>query len=722
MSFLKDKGGSKETQTINPAVMGMLQENYGRAKGVADAPYTRFSGDRVAGFTPTQDMGRAMMLRAVGAPVSSYRQPGGVGNRGATAAPMSMSADQYLQQNGDVAAAWDAMSPDAKTGMGWNSPQDFATWHMQNQAAQENRKGFATLDEQPAGGGYSGGGGGGGGGDWQFGPGVGDVEMDDAVGLTRAAGGFREQMVGGTGYDAQQADVRGYGVRSAGMREGQSFDAGVRGYDPAQMRAARASASVSGSQGYDARQGAAAQTDRGAIRDVRAREMSGTDLSAYTNPWDNEVVANTLKDLERQRAVAINEGKTDVGGSWGGSRHGVMEAETNRAALDAAARASAELRSAGFRRAQDLAVGDIDRDYAGQVQNQGVDRDTAFGNTGFRQAMGLANVDADNSSRAFTADAFNRNSIASADRETGVSTENARLETDASGRNMDAVNTERRSFADSFNRAEMDNAGRRTAMSRANADAFNQNEEFNAGQDNAERASYADSFNRAQQFNASQVNGARQFGADTSFRASLANQDAGLEGNRQRLSAAGQLSSLGQMRRGFALDNADRVAGLGSQEQAALQRFLDGQYGDYVEERDWGMRGQGIRNSALGMFGTPTNTNIQNRGGYMDYAQMGANAFAAMAMSDRRLKTDIELIGSDVAGVPWYFFRYDWDHPTRPLRLGVMAQDLISLGRVDAVREQTEGAHAGFYAVDYGTLGGFSPTFADPTLQALVEE
>lgn len=60
-------------------------------------------------------------------------------------------------------------------------------------------------------------------------------------------------------------------------------------------------------------------------------------------------------------------------------------------------------------------------------------------------------------------------------------------------------------------------------------------------------------------------------------------------------------------------------------------------------------------------------------GGLLGFA--GNMMGGMMALSDRRLKTDIERIGDDPRGFGWYLWRYLWDGPdTR--RVGVMAQEV----------------------------------------------
>ena len=66
---------------------------------------------------------------------------------------------------------------------------------------------------------------------------------------------------------------------------------------------------------------------------MQAGQIASTDLGQYTNPFESQVVQNTLGDIERQRQMSLNQtgAKATAAGAFGGSRQGVMEAETNRA-------------------------------------------------------------------------------------------------------------------------------------------------------------------------------------------------------------------------------------------------------------------------------------------------------------------------------------------------------------------------------------------------------
>ena len=88
-------------------------------------------------------------------------------------------------------------------------------------------------------------------------------------------------------------------------------------------------------------------------------------LQQYTNPYESQVVQQSLDDLERSRLMAQNVGGAQAGAAnaFGGSRQGIAEAETNRAFADQAARTASGLRQTGYQNAQQM-------ERQAQMQNQ----------------------------------------------------------------------------------------------------------------------------------------------------------------------------------------------------------------------------------------------------------------------------------------------------------------------------------------------------------------
>lgn len=91
--------------------------------------------------------------------------------------------------------------------------------------------------------------------------------------------------------------------------------------------------------------------------------LATTDLSNYQNPFTEQVIDNTLSDLDRARKIQLQSDQdAAIGqGAFGGSRSAILEAETNRNFADRAGDIASRLRSQGFDRATNLANLDINR-------------------------------------------------------------------------------------------------------------------------------------------------------------------------------------------------------------------------------------------------------------------------------------------------------------------------------------------------------------------------
>lgn len=76
----------------------------------------------------------------------------------------------------------------------------------------------------------------------------------------------------------------------------------------------------------------------------------GPNIAAFQNPYTQQVVDTTMADMNRGRMMALNQVGADAtaAGAYGGSRHGIAEAETNRNFFDTMGQTVAGLRSDGF--------------------------------------------------------------------------------------------------------------------------------------------------------------------------------------------------------------------------------------------------------------------------------------------------------------------------------------------------------------------------------------
>ena len=113
-------------------------------------------------------------------------------------------------------------------------------------------------------------------------------------------------------------------------------------------------------------------------------------MSAYQNPYEQQVVQGTLADIERQRQISQQAQQARAVGAraFGGSRQAVAESIANEDYMRQAANTAAQLRSAGFTTAAGFGQTDAARameaaraNAANQIAGAGI-RQTAVGQLG----------------------------------------------------------------------------------------------------------------------------------------------------------------------------------------------------------------------------------------------------------------------------------------------------------------------------------------------------
>jgi hypothetical protein len=147
--------------------------------------------------------------------------------------------------------------------------------------------------------------------------------------------------------------------------------------------------------GFTPQQIAAAQANRGAVQDVTG-QLGSQYMSAYFNPYEEQVVQGTLGDIERSRQMqdVADRARATQARAFGGSRQGVQSALTNEAALRQAGTTAAGLRQAGFSQAAQFGQSDAARQLQAQMANQGVSLTLEQANAQLRQQAALANQQA----------------------------------------------------------------------------------------------------------------------------------------------------------------------------------------------------------------------------------------------------------------------------------------------------------------------------------------
>lgn len=104
----------------------------------------------------------------------------------------------------------------------------------------------------------------------------------------------------------------------------------------------------------------------------------GPNIQGFMNPYTQNVVDATAADMERGRQMSMNTigQQASAAGAFGGSRHGIAEAESNRAYYDNFGRMMAGLRADGYNNAVDNAF-----------RNQSAQSQLAGQGFGFGQAI-----------------------------------------------------------------------------------------------------------------------------------------------------------------------------------------------------------------------------------------------------------------------------------------------------------------------------------------------
>lgn len=181
------------------------------------------------------------------------------------------------------------------------------------------------------------------------------METTSAIANNAANSGI--DLLRTAGPSAALMDAQGF-VRDAGPREGlfQAQD---------MTRAAGVTEALLDAQGMT-RDAETTRAMRGGqlalVNELLSRpERIAAGIDTYMNPFTQSVVDTTLGDIERSRqmAQAQNAAQAARASAFGGSRQGLQAAETDRAALEQAARTSAALRQSGFTTAAGLAAQDV---------------------------------------------------------------------------------------------------------------------------------------------------------------------------------------------------------------------------------------------------------------------------------------------------------------------------------------------------------------------------
>jgi len=188
---------------------------------------------------------------------------------------------------------------------------------------------------------------------------------------------------------------------------------------------------------------------------------------------------------------------------------------------------------------------------------------------------------------------------------------------------------------------------------------------------------------------------------------------AGAQDVSNNMAAQGQNANFMEQYLGRSLGGAQALQGLqnqqlsvagaqnqmGQQQTAQNQANLTAQYNQWLMAQQYPFQTAQLMNQTMGAGGTAlggTTTKVEEKPNNAGLSMLGSLAGSAFAFSDRRLKTDIDVVGALMDETPVYSYRYI-DDPEEVRRIGLMAQD-VEEDTPEAVIEHP----SGFKMVDYG--------------------
>lgn len=200
------------------------------------------------------------------------------------------------------------------------------------------------------------------------------------------AGSMYGQGLGMLGQGLGQMDQAsaGYGMMAGGLPNAmRGFGQATRGLGQGMGLFGQMGMGLGGAMGAYGRMAGMAPDQ------IREQSLAGTNLDPYMNPFQRQVVDTTMGELGRQERLqdlSIQD-QAQRAGAFGGDRMAIQQAENNRNFDQTRAQTLANLNFQNFGNAQQMATGDINRNFQAQQANQNM-------NAGMMQAgaSGLAGM------------------------------------------------------------------------------------------------------------------------------------------------------------------------------------------------------------------------------------------------------------------------------------------------------------------------------------------
>ena len=138
----------------------------------------------------------------------------------------------------------------------------------------------------------------------------------------------------------------------------------VAGFNPDQLQQFQATRGLfeTGMQ-YDPLTGLQGLAQQGAPQIGQVGSLLGADIGAYQSPYQQQVIDQTMADIQRQADIqrGFSQDRAIGAGAFGGSRSALLEGESQRPFIEQMARTSATQREQGYGQALRAAESDIAR-------------------------------------------------------------------------------------------------------------------------------------------------------------------------------------------------------------------------------------------------------------------------------------------------------------------------------------------------------------------------
>jgi hypothetical protein len=134
----------------------------------------------------------------------------------------------------------------------------------------------------------------------------------------------------------------------------------------------------------------------GGVSTPQFRGLLGADIGAYQSPYQQQVIEQSMADIQRQADISRGQAQSRAigAGAFGGSRSALLEGESQRPFIEQMARTSAGLRQAGFEQAQQAALSDLARQQQLGIFGAGQEQQRALEQARLGQQAGLTGFEA----------------------------------------------------------------------------------------------------------------------------------------------------------------------------------------------------------------------------------------------------------------------------------------------------------------------------------------